>query len=194
MRHQPIHKSDNSTRIVIATSNEHIMDAFAVRSICFMDEKGIPARSIFDGNDFQSTHIVVYSGDEPIGTSRVRWFSNFVKIERTAFRKAYRNPRILRETANFIFAHAARKGYRKALTLAEPRYASVWVRLLGFKTVPDRAPTVLADGEQYIELFKEFGEDVESLTESADPRILLRVEGYWDRPSQLETSAAGGRA
>jgi hypothetical protein len=158
-----------------------------------MEEKGIPARSVFDGNDFQSTHIVVYYGNEPIGTSRVRWFNNFVKIERTAFRKAYRNPRILRETANFIFTHAARKGYRKALTLAEPQYASVWVRLLGFKKVPDRAPTFLADGEQYIELFKEFGEAAESLTENADPKVLLRVEGYWDRPGQLETFGADDR-
>ena len=64
--------------------------------------------------------------------------------------------------------HAARKGYRKALTLAEPQYLSVWVRLLGFKKVPDRAPTFLADGEQYIELFKEFGEAAEMLTENAD--------------------------
>ena len=102
MTHQPFHKSDRFTRIVIATSNEHLMDAYAVRSICFMEEKGIPARSVFDGNDFQSTHIVVYYGNEPIGTSRVRWFNNFVKIERTAFRKAYRNPRILRETANLF--------------------------------------------------------------------------------------------
>src|ERR1700722_2134600 len=122
MSRQQLHKSDNTIRIVVATNNEQLLDAYAVRSICFMEKKGVPARSIFDGNDFQATHIVVYANDEPIGASRVRWFNNFVKIERTAFRKAYRNPRILRQTATFIFEHAAKKGYSKALTLAQPQY------------------------------------------------------------------------
>ena len=62
MSRQQLHKSDNTIRIVVATNSEQILDAYSVRSICFMEEKGIPARSIFDGNDFQATHIIVYSG------------------------------------------------------------------------------------------------------------------------------------
>jgi hypothetical protein len=182
-----IHRSDNSIRILIATNNEQLLDAYAVRSICFLEEKGIPARYLFDGNDFQATHIVIYANGEPIGSSRVRWFNNFVKIERTGFRKAYRNARILRQTASFIFDHAARKGYRKALTFAEPQYANLWVRLLGFKEVPNRTPTIMGNGEQYIELMKEFDEPADVLTEFADPKVLMRVEGFWDRPSSFES-------
>ena len=51
---------------------------------------------IFDGNDYQATHVIVYSGDEPIGTLRIRWFKDFAKFERTAFRKAYRNIHVLK--------------------------------------------------------------------------------------------------
>jgi hypothetical protein len=179
-------KSDNSIRIVIATTNEQLLDAYAVRSICFMEEKGVPARFIFDGNDFQSTHIVVYSDDEPIGSARIRWFNNFIKIERTAVRRAYRNPRILVRTATFMFEHAARKGYSKAITLAEPQYANVWVRLLGFKAVAERPPVGLGGGESYLELVKDFAEAKDRLTVESDPKILLRVEGYWDRPTAFE--------
>ena len=39
----------------------------------------MPAQHEFDGNDYQATHIIVYSGDEPIGTLRIRWFKDFAK-------------------------------------------------------------------------------------------------------------------
>jgi hypothetical protein len=153
-----------------------------------MEEKGVPARSIFDGNDFQATHIVVYSGDEPIGSLRLRWFNHFVKMERTAIRKAYRNTRVLQRIGAFAVEHAARKGYTKAITLAEVRYANIWVRLFGWRELPEKPPTVLGDGEKYIELVKEFASAADPLTPESDSKILLRVEGYWDRPAALETS------
>ncbi len=31
--------------------------------------------------------MIVYAGDEPVGTLRIRWFKDFAKIERTAFRE-----------------------------------------------------------------------------------------------------------
>ena len=117
------------TRVTIVTDSEQLLHAYAVRSICFMEETGLTAQRAFDGNDFQATHIVVYAGDEPVGAARVRWFSGFAKIERTAFRKAWRNPRVLKQAAEFIFEHAARKGYSKVITLAKPQYAMVWMRL-----------------------------------------------------------------
>jgi len=153
-----------------------------------MEEKGVPARSIFDGNDFQATHIVVYSGEEPIGSTRLRWFNNFVKMERTAVRKAHRNTRVLQRMGAFAMKHAARKGYTKAITLAEAQYANIWVRLFGWREVKEKPPTVLGDGEKYIELVKEFESAADPLTPESDSKLLLRVEGYWDRPTALENS------
>ena len=188
MSRQQLHKSDNTIRIVVATNSEQLLDAYSVRSICFMEEKGIPARSIFDGNDFQATHIVVYSGDEPIGATRLRWFNNFVKMERTAVRKAFRNTRVLQRLGSFAVEHAARKGYTKAVTLAEAQYAKIWTRLFGWREVPQKPPTVLGDGEQYIELIREFEGAADPLTPDSDSKILLRIEGYWDQPTALEKS------
>jgi len=188
MNDRATHRTDNAIRVIVATNNEQLLDAYAVRSICFMEEKGIPARSIFDGNDFQATHIVVYSGDEPIGSLRLRWFNNFVKMERTAVRKAHRNTRVLQRIGAFAIEHAARKGYTKATTLAEIQYANVWVRLFGWRELAGKAPTILGNGEKYIELVKEFAPDAEPLTPESDSKLLLRVEGYWDRPTALETS------
>jgi hypothetical protein len=74
-------------RTVVVTNAEQLSHAYAVRSICFMEETGLTAYQAFDGNDFQATHIVVYAGEEPIGAARLRWFNGFAKIERTAFSK-----------------------------------------------------------------------------------------------------------
>src|SRR6266850_345208 len=106
-------RGHNLVRAEIVTTYEQMLHAYAIRSICFMEEHGVKAQQVFDGNDYQATHVIVYSGDEPIGTLRIRWFKDFAKFERTAFRKAYRNTRTLKAAADFSFDHVARKGYDK---------------------------------------------------------------------------------
>ena len=181
-----VNLSDLATRVVVVTDNEQLMHAYAVRSICFMEETGLTAQRAFDGNDFQATHIVVYAADEPVGAARIRWFNGFAKIERTAFRKAWRNPRILKQAADFIFEHAARKGYTKAITLAKPQYAMVWIRLLGFREVPGRPPSLSGDGEPFVELIKDLTPAEDAISIDTDPSVLFRVEGSWHVPSAFE--------
>lgn len=184
--HGGANKTDIVTRVVVVTDSEQLLHAYAVRSICFMEETGLAAQRAFDGNDFQATHIVVYAGDEPVGAARVRWFSGFAKIERTAFRKAWRNPRVLKQAADFIFDHAARKGYCKAITLAKPQYAMVWIRLLGFRQVPGRPPSLSGEGEPFVELIKDLTPADDAISIDTDPNVLFRVEGSWHVPSAFE--------
>jgi hypothetical protein len=182
----PSHKSANAIRIGVVTNSEQLLHAQAVRSICFMEETGLPARRAFDGNDFQATHIIMYYGDEPIGSSRLRWFNGFAKIERTCIRKAYRSARVLKQTADFIFDHVARKGYSKLVTLSQPKYAEVWIRVLGFRQRNDRAPTLSGDGEPFLELIKDLSAPLDAISIDTDPGVLLRVEGSWHLPSAFE--------
>jgi hypothetical protein len=76
-----------------------------------MEDNGMPADHSLDGNDIQATHVVAYARDEPVGALRIRWFKDFAKLERSAFRRSHRNPRCLRLAAQFVFGHIARKGY-----------------------------------------------------------------------------------
>jgi hypothetical protein len=181
------HRSDAATRVEIVTTNEQLMHAYAVRSICFMEETGLAARRAFDGNDFQATHVVVYAGEEPVGAARIRWFSGFAKIERTAFRKAWRNPRVLKQAADFIFEHAARKGYSKAITLAKPQYAMVWIRLLGFRQIVGRPPSLSGEGEPFVQLIKDLPAAEDAISIDTDPNVLFRIEGSWHVPSAFES-------
>ena len=184
-------RNHNSIRMEIVTSHEQLLHAYAVRSICFMEEHGVPARHEFDGNDFQATHIVVYSGDEPIGTLRIRWFKDFAKFERTSFRKDYRDTHILKMLANFSFEHVARKGFNKVITHAQPKYARLWRILLRFKNAEGKKPVYFEGHEQpYIELVKELTPPDNAISESTDSIVLFRTEGFWDAPSQFELAAA----
>ncbi len=179
------HGSDNSIRLVVVRSHEQLQHAYAVRSICFMEDTGISVKRAFDGNDFQATHIVAYADDEPIGATRIRWFHGFAKIERTAFRKAFRSARTLKQCSNFIFDHVAQKGYSRLVTLARRDFAMVWIRVLGFRQADGCAVTI-REGEPYLTLVKELKAPLDAITIETDPNILMRIEGAWDIATAFE--------
>ncbi len=185
-----IDASHNQIRTEVVTTYQQLQHAHAIRSICFMEENGIPARHEFDGNDYQATHIIVYAGQEPIGTMRIRWFKDFAKLERLAFREAYRNTHVMKAFVFFAFNHIARKGYDKAIAHAQPKYARLWRIVFGCRNAEGKAP-VYFDGhpEPYIELVKELTPPLNAISASTDTAVLFRTEGFWDEPSEFEVAA-----
>lgn len=184
------HRNHNLIRTEVVTTYEQLLHAYAIRAICFMEEHGVPARQSFDGNDYQATHFIVYAGSEPIGTVRVRWFRTFAKFERASFREQYRNMRVLKNCAEFVFDHVARKGYEKIITHATPKYARLWRTVLGFSPVEGKRPVYFKDhDEPYLELIKELGCPPNAISEKTDATVLFRIEGSWDAPSEFELAA-----
>jgi len=82
----PADVGHNSFHVEVVKNMDQLIQIFALRAICFMEDTGLPYDHAFDGNDLQATHVVGYDGIEPVGTMRIRWFKDFAKIERTAFR------------------------------------------------------------------------------------------------------------
>jgi len=176
----------NSIRFAVVTNAEQLAHALAIRAICMFEEAGLDFDQALDGNDYQATHIIVYSGNEPIGASRIRWFKDFAEIERTCFRVAYRDPRILKQAARFVFDHAAAKGYTTVITHAEPKFATVWKRMLGFREIPNRPVIQAQKGPPYIGLIKELETRQDAVTLQSDPKVLFRIEGHWHVPGAFE--------
>jgi hypothetical protein len=182
--------SHNQIRTEVVTTYEQLQHAYAVRSICFMEEHGVPAIHEFDGNDYQATHVVVYAGREPVGTLRIRWFRDFAKFERTSFRKAYRDVYVLKNAADFAFDHVARKGFDKVITHAQPKYARLWRMILGFRNAEGKKP-IYFDGhpEPYLELVRDLVLPENAISVTTDSAVLFRIEGAWDAPSEYEAVA-----
>ena len=185
--HRTVDRTHNLIRTEVVTSYDQLLHAYAIRAICFMEEHGVKAQQTFDGNDYQATHLVVYAADEPIGTIRIRWFKDFAKLERMSLRKAYRNPQVLKSFTTVMFDHIARKGYARAITHAQPKYARLWRMSFGFKNAEGKQP-VYFDGHEdpYIELVKDLTPPDNAITERTDSTILFRIEGQWDAPSAFE--------
>jgi hypothetical protein len=175
----------NSFRVEVVKTMDQLVQVFALRAICFMEDTGLPFDHAFDGNDLQATHVIGYDGDEPISTVRVRWFKDFAKIERTAFRKSHRTIPNIKILANFTFAHIARKGYSVAITHAAPLYARLWRMHFGFREVSGKPP-VEYHGEKYRELVRPLEIPSNAITLDTDVAVLFRTEGDWDMPAKYE--------
>ncbi len=189
MNSSTIHKTTghNALRYEIVQTHEQMLDAIAIRAICFMEEQGIVARQAYDGNDFQATHVVGYDGEEPFAAIRIRWFNGFAKMERMALRKSHRNPRIVKGFAAFALAHVARKGYTVAITHAKPIYARLWRQLMQFEEVTHKERVIFnGHDEPYIELVKHLDVPTNAITVETDATTLFRVEGAWDQQSAFE--------
>jgi hypothetical protein len=166
---------------------DQLMHAYAVRAICFMEENGMPASHAMDGNDLQATHFVAYYGDEPVASMRVRWFSDFAKLERSAFRKEYRDIRTVKFAADFVFEHVARKGYSRVITHAKPPYTKLWQKMFGFKVVDGKPPLRFAgDENEYVELLKILNVPENAITTETNAIVMSRTEGKWDFASTTE--------
>ncbi len=175
----------NALQVGVVKTMDQLVQIFALRAICFVEDTGLPYDHAFDGNDLQATHVIEYDGIEPIGTMRIRWFKDFAKIERTAFRKAYRNIPNIKLLANFTFAHIARKGYPVAITHASPIFARLWRMHFGFRQAPDKPP-VEYHGEKYFELVRHLDIPVDAISRDTDVSVLFRTEGEWDVPGKYE--------
>jgi hypothetical protein len=175
----------NAFRVGVVTTPEQFLHVMGIRAICYTEDTLFPMSHAIDGNDYQCTHIIAYLGDEPIGAGRIRWFKDFAKSERTAFRPRFREMRYLDAYANFVFDHTARKGYSRLIVHASPKYARLWRIRYGMKTVDKPAASYF--GEDYVELVKNLEVPKDAITSDSSIELLFRTEGMWDRAARYET-------
>jgi predicted GNAT family N-acyltransferase len=69
-------------KIQIATTDDEITEAMSIREKVFQQEQAIPRELDFDGKDDVSDHFVAYLGDFAVGTGRLRYAFDKVKIVR----------------------------------------------------------------------------------------------------------------
>jgi predicted GNAT family N-acyltransferase len=181
-----MHRMRSRFKIVVASNADEIAKVNAVRAV-FVHEQDCPFDEEFDGNDFTATHILAYVDGEPAAVMRIRYFADFVKLERLAVLKRYRATLIKREIVHFAINFCRRKGYRKAYGHSQRQHARFWAHF-GFKELPRDKELVFSD-HGYIEMYGDLHPHSMPLSLATDPYVLLRPEGRWDEPGILEVSA-----
>lgn len=165
---------------------DELMKAVAIRSAVFIGEQQCPYEEEFDGNDFSCSHILAYSGDEPIGCVRIRYFGGFAKLERLAVREAFRRHGAGRKLVAAATELCRTKGFLRLYAHAQSRLLPFWSRL-GFARVDGSAAFSFSDYE-YVEILKEIDPAPTAIDLGKSPYIILRPEGQWDRPGVLDRS------
>lgn len=173
--------------VKVARTLEELMQAFIVRAAVYMSEQTCPYAEEFDGNEFTATHILGLIGDEPVATLRIRYFSDFAKIERLAVRREYRRSTIAFDVVRYGINLCRRKGYRRLYGHAQERLVRFWGRF-GFRPMEDVAEFAFSD-HRYVAIECDLKPHEEALTIIDDPMVLIRPEGDWDVPGVLDGSS-----
>lgn len=177
-------------RVRVARTLNDLMEVMTVRSLVYLGEQQCPYDEEYDGNDFAgATHLILSAGDEPVGVVRIRWFSDFAKLERMALRKEFRGGRTIFMLIREAFSLAERKGYRKIMGHAQRRVAPFWIRHFHGRIREQRGTFQFSDHD-YVEVEADLHPPADALHVDSDPMVLIRPEGEWDRIGVLERSVA----
>ncbi len=177
-------------RFNVVSSLDDFMRVQTVRSLTFMAEQDCPYDEEFDGNDFTGIHILARYDREPVGTLRLRFFSDFAKLERVAVRRQFRRSAFAGTMIRYALAVCARKGYSLVYAHAQVRLLDFW-KTVGFVEMPGRDRFVFSDHE-YAHVSRSLPADPKAVTLDSDPLTIIRPEGQWDQPGVLDLSVTRG--
>ena len=173
--------------VTVARTIEDVMRVMTIRSAVYMAEQECPYDEEFDGNDFSATHLIGYVGNEPAACLRIRYFADFVKMERLAIRHEFRKTRLAFKVVRAGIELCRTKGYRKIYGHSQKRLLNFWSRF-GFKPYEGSREFVFSDFD-YIEVALDMTPHPQAISIGADPYVMIRPEGRWHVPGILERSA-----
>ncbi len=179
-----------ATTTRVSRTIEDVMKVFAIRAATYMNEQACPYDEEFDGNDFCAAHILGEVNGEPAGCIRIRFFGDFVKIERLAVRPEFRSSTLAFRLVRAAFDYCRAKGFRKAYGHARHDLINFWSRF-GFREIPGR-PTFEFSDVTYVEMEAEVSACNDVIGIGRSPFELIRPEGAWDQPGPLDRSASRG--
>ncbi len=174
----------------VSRSIDDVMKVFAIRAATYMHEQACPYGEEFDGNDFCAAHIIGEIDGEPAGCIRIRFFADFVKLERLAVRAQFRNSSLAFRLVRAAIDFARAKGFRRVYGHARADLVPFWARF-GFRPIADR-PKFSFSEIDYVEMEGPIAPHERPIGLGHTPYELIRPEGAWDTPGPLDHSA--GRA
>jgi predicted GNAT family N-acyltransferase len=179
-------KQGEETEIRLVRSLEDIMQVFSVRSATFQAEQVCPYDEEFDGNDFCASQLLATVGGDPAACIRIRYFSDFAKLERLAIRREYRSRSLSRPLVRYALDHCARKGFRRVYGHARADLIDFW-KGHGFQPIAGR-PSFWFSKVEYLEIEIALACDPQAIRFGVDPMTSIRPEGQWDEAGPLDLS------
>lgn len=175
----------------VARTMDDLQRISVVRALVYMAEQDCPYDEEFDGNDLAgATHLIAEAAGEPLGCLRIRWFSDFAKIERVCVREQHRSGRVARQLMKHATEVIRRKGYLRYIGQVQEHLLPYWKRY-GLIHRAHRGVFVFSD-RVYAEVEARLDPHPDALSMESDPLVLDRPEGGWDQPGPLDQSVNRG--
>lgn len=174
--------------VAVASNADHLQMAAFIRGATFGAEQNCPYNEEFDGNDFCAMHLIGFVDGEPAATMRVRFFSEFAKLERLAVLERFRKTELKTLIMEKAIEVCRRKGYTQLYGQSQERLVGFYAKF-GFRPLQKNRPLVFSD-HAYVEIFRELEPADDRITVDSDPYQIIRPEGRWDTAGILEKSAA----
>jgi predicted GNAT family N-acyltransferase len=184
------HSPEPYVSVRVARTLDDFMRAAVIRGAVFIGEQKCPYDEEFDGNDFTATHLIGYVGNEPAGCLRVRYFSDFAKLERLVVRKEFRSSGLARQLVSAGIEFCRTKGYTRMCTYAQKRLVKFWGKC-GF-SISDSARELVFSDFDYVEMVCDTTPAAATISFETDPYVVIRPEGSWQETGILERSKVRG--
>jgi len=123
----------SETIVKIVDFNDHFTEIEEIRTRVFIKEQNVPVELEWDEFDNDSTHILAYYNNKPVGTARLL---NDGHIGRMAVLKEYRNRKIGENMLKYILDIAKKRSIEN-LELSAQEHAVDFYKKYGFSVTSD---------------------------------------------------------
>ena len=113
-------------------NNKDMLSCLDLRRTVFIEEQNVPENEEVDGDDPGCDHILLTESDIPVGAARLKYYNDFVKVQRVCVLKNYRGQGIGSKIINFIIRHVEKNDIRSSVRLGSQIHALEFYKRLGF--------------------------------------------------------------
>ena len=113
-------------------NNKDMLSCLNLRRTVFIEEQNVPENEEVDGDDPDCDHILLTVSDIPVGAARLKYYNDFIKVQRVCVLKNYRGQGIGSKIINFIIRHIEKNDIRSSVRLGSQIHALEFYKRLGF--------------------------------------------------------------
>ena len=113
-------------------NNKDMLSCLDLRRTVFIEEQNVPENEEVDGDDPDCDHILLTVSDIPVGAARLKYYNDFIKVQRVCVLKNFRGQGIGSKIINFIIRHVEKNDIRSSVRLGSQIHALEFYKRLGF--------------------------------------------------------------
>ncbi|RLF30041.1 MAG: GNAT family N-acetyltransferase [Thermoplasmata archaeon] len=116
-------------------NKEELLHIINIRKQVFVKEQQVPLHLEIDGLDTKARHIIVYLHGKPIGCARIRTEKEYVRLERIAIIKKYREKGYGKQLINYLINYCKHNMGAKNIRIHSQIHAADFYKKQGFRII-----------------------------------------------------------